>query len=126
MRRRLARWAVQRSQLRLDHLFVCTLANLDDAFVVTLARSRDTQYVLARGNICQNYTARAADAGLSLVIDIDLGIDRCEHDQTRESCTLLFLNPLGSILQFIHPRGHRSGACRWVRPECFHYYPIDI
>ena len=65
----------------LNYLFVGTGAHLDQAFVVTLAGLGNPQNMLSGRDISQNHSARTAYTSLSLVVDVNLGIYRSEHDE---------------------------------------------
>ena len=73
------------AKLGLNDLLGGTAADLDHAFVVFFAKFRDSQDVLPGRYVAKHDAARTADASPSLVIDIDLGVYRCEDDETRQS-----------------------------------------
>src|SRR6185369_12693189 len=84
-RRWLACRRVCRTKLRLDELFAGTVADLDQTLVITFAGLRNTKDVLADGNVCQHDAARAADARLPLIVNIDLGVRRPHNDYPRHA-----------------------------------------
>src|SRR4051812_2878228 len=95
--------AERSAKLGLDQLFLTAFADLDEAFVVTLAGFRNAQYVTAVRDVGQYDAARAADTSLSLIVDVDLGAARAHHDKTRAAGTRAFIDVLGRILEFRHP-----------------------
>ena len=67
------------TKLRLDDLFIGTGPNLNDAFIVLLTGLRHSEDMLSGRNIRQYNAARTTDAAFTLVVDVNLGAERCQH-----------------------------------------------
>jgi hypothetical protein len=79
-RRRLARRSVHCAKLCLYDLLVSAFLYFDHALIVLFTGLRDTQDVLARGNVGQHYPAGIADACATLVVNVNLRVRGCKNN----------------------------------------------
>src|SRR5690242_6111063 len=122
----MAALSVRRAELSLDDLLDAAFADLDDALVAAFAGPRDPQDVFAGRDVAQHHASGSADACLSLVVDVNLGVRRGEDDETRHGGAFPFLDVLRGIFEPGDPIGNRGGPGRRIYFKCSHYRPVDI
>ena len=74
-----------RTELSLYHLLFSPGSDLDDALVVLFSGPTDSKNMLPGRNVGQNYPAGPANARLSLIVYIHLGIGRGHDNKARQA-----------------------------------------